>query len=287
MKIGAAVLSLVVCLGAATSAHAQDALVAAFRKCNDPTRPPEDRVNGCVAVTQAQGIGADEAAFAYIDLANVYQQKGKDDLALDALNRAIALEPNAWQAFVNRGLLHLSRSEFDEALADYRRAVAIDPEKLHLFSLDRNANYRTLEPGTTSDIASESREQSEHTRYLAQLRENLAKAFLYRCDARGRNHAFASALADCNQALELEPKNGAALMLRAAVESSEGALQPALADCDAALSASTGRQPTWLYFRALLKQRLGDKPGADADLAAARQLTPDIEQQFSKNGLAL
>jgi tetratricopeptide (TPR) repeat protein len=274
-------------LAVATPLRAQNALVLAFQKCTDPARAPEDRIKACIVVTQAEGIGADEIAFAYIDLSDVYRQIGKDDLALDALNKAVTLEPNAWQAFADRGFVHLGRGEFDEALADYRRAVAIDPEKLHLFRTNANASYRTLQAGTTTDIESQAREQAEYGNFLAQLRANVAKAFIYRCNTRGMNRAFASALADCNQALELEPKDSAALMLRAVVESNEGAVQPALADCDAAMAAGDGKQPTWFYFRALLKQRLGDKAGADADMTAAKQLAPDIAREFAKSGLAI
>ncbi|WP_413991682.1 tetratricopeptide repeat protein [Labrys okinawensis] len=52
---------------------------------------------------------------------------GRHDLALADFNQAIALAPNAAQAFYGRALTHQHRNVLDEAIADFDKALQIDP----------------------------------------------------------------------------------------------------------------------------------------------------------------
>ena len=53
-------------------------------------------------------------------------QAGKNEEALADFNKAISLDPNYGQAFANRGTLYRKSRRFEEALADYERALTLD-----------------------------------------------------------------------------------------------------------------------------------------------------------------
>lgn len=263
--------------------RAQDAFVDAMRKCADPSREPDRRIQSCLTAVNAQGVDADETAFAYIDLADAYQSSNQDQLAIQSLDKAVALEPNAWQALANRALLHLKSGEIDAALSDYNKAVAIDPNKLLMFRTDRRPTYRTSD--LTAGPPELAQEQAEHDRLVSNLEKAVANGFFGRCQERARGRDLAAALADCNQALQLDPGNPNGLYGRCAIKVFMQAFSSALSDCDAALAASDRKQPAWLYLRAVIKGKLGDRSGAQADAAAANQLLPGIGAQFTAQGL--
>jgi len=88
-----------------------------------------------------------------------------------------------------------------------------------------------------------------------------------------------SALADCEQALKLEPGDAYALDSRAFVLYQQGKYQDAVAGYDAALAANA-KQPESLFMRGHAKGKLGDAAGMQADIAAAKAIKPDIDDEF-------
>ena len=53
---------------------------------------------------------------------------GKTDLALADFGRAIALNPSLFIAYNNRGQIYFDRGQMEKALADYNRAVQLKPD---------------------------------------------------------------------------------------------------------------------------------------------------------------
>jgi class 3 adenylate cyclase/tetratricopeptide (TPR) repeat protein len=92
------------------------------------------------------------------------------------------------------------------------------------------------------------------------------------------------ALRDCDRALELRPNYFSALDSRGMVKLKLGKVREALADYEAA-TAIDGRQASALYGRGIAKRRLGNAAGGDADIARARQLKPDIANEFNGYGI--
>ena len=71
-----------------------------------------------------------EHVMAHFGLALTYIQTGKNTDALQELNWVIEKKPDLAAAFANRGILYDRLSEYQKALADYRKAVELDPEIL-------------------------------------------------------------------------------------------------------------------------------------------------------------
>jgi serine/threonine protein kinase/Tfp pilus assembly protein PilF len=63
--------------------------------------------------------------------ARQFNQKGQTQAALDAVNKAIALNPQYGVALVLRGELHQKQQQWDAAFADYTAALNIFPKHAH------------------------------------------------------------------------------------------------------------------------------------------------------------
>jgi tetratricopeptide (TPR) repeat protein len=85
--------------------------------------------------------------------------------------------------------------------------------------------------------------------------------------------------------LRLQPGVGATLDSRALAYLKLNKLELALADYDAALQANP-KNPSSLYGRGMAKWLKGDKVGADADIAAAKQISPDVAEDFERYGVS-
>lgn len=58
----------------------------------------------------------------------LFEKLGKDDLALDDYNNAIAFKSDYWQAYVHRANFLARRKQFTQAILDYTKAIEIRPD---------------------------------------------------------------------------------------------------------------------------------------------------------------
>jgi Tfp pilus assembly protein PilF len=91
------------------------------------------------------------------------------------------------------------------------------------------------------------------------------------------------ALADCDAGIAVR-RDPATLDSRGFVRLRRGEFALALADYDAAL-AMRPAQAQSLYGRGIAKKRMGDAKGAEADLAAARNASADVDEEFALYGV--
>ena len=89
------------------------------------------------------------------------------------------------------------------------------------------------------------------------------------------------ALADCDKSLRLAPGVAATLDSRACVLFQQGKYQDALTAYNAALAADANLASS-LWMRGLIEEKLGERAGKDADIAAARADDPNIEVEFKR-----
>lgn len=119
--------------------------------------------------------GADDSQFLN-QIINYYLQTERYADALDYLNKGIAENPNNSQYYALRGIIEDNQEKRDEAAADYRKAVELNPENgLALFYLGRSvaskagilsdsfegANYDAYKVNTLNPMYKESAEYLE------------------------------------------------------------------------------------------------------------------------------
>jgi tetratricopeptide (TPR) repeat protein len=233
------------------------------------------------------------------------RQLGRSDEAESEISRSIALNPSV-EAYLERAQLNYDKP--DECLADIDRAVALNPKSALAFVVRANFYKRK---GDVKRAISE----SDHAVELAP--ENF-QARSMRADLLASDRQYDRALKDADALLDKQPGNPVLLNNRCWFRALAGqALDLALADCDASLKikdsamardsrglvnlrlgrledaitdydtalALTPNQAESLFGRGLAKLRSGKKTEGEADLAAARASSSNIDSEFAGYGL--
>ena len=106
-----------------------------------------------------------------------------------------------------------------------------------------------------------------------------------RCWARAiSNTDLPAALTDCDRSLQLDAKNASTLDSRGFVYFRLNRFDEAIRDFDAAINIRP-KLAASLYVRGLAKLRKGDKSGGEADIAAAKEIRKDIEEEYAGYGV--
>jgi tetratricopeptide (TPR) repeat protein len=170
------------------------------------------------------------------DLATAYNQRGaayyslkQYDLAIADYGRAIAINPRMNVAYSNRGVALSSKGENERALADFNRSIQLNP--------------------------------------------TYALAYSGRCDAYNNLGEYDRAIADCSIALQLEPDE-ITYNTRADAYHGKEDYDRAIADYNRALRLNP-RSIFALRGRAVVYQQKGDVDRAILDLTQALRIEPD------------
>ena len=94
------------------------------------------------------------------------------------------------------------------------------------------------------------------------------------------------ALADCNQALELKPRDAGALDSRGLVNFKLGRLQDALADYNAAIEENP-KATLSRFARGVVQIRLGNAKAGKEDMAEAAQRYTDVAKEIASYGMTV
>lgn len=240
---------------------------------------------------------------------DAFASVGEQGRALADLDRAVELAPQNPRALVVRGVINARRGETQRAFADYTMALAIDPRYVDAL-VNRAAIYSSMGNATKAildlDIAIALAPRNALAAYnrgyahfarreydLAiadysrsiELDGRMGWAYANRCLTRtvvGLD--LAGALADCDEALRLQPDNLQTRESRGFVFLKRGDYETALQVYDSALRSDPDR-PLSLYGRGLARIAKGDVKGGEADRQAARSLMPGVDTEFSTYGL--
>jgi tetratricopeptide (TPR) repeat protein len=94
-------------------------------------------IRGCTQIIEwveklhSRGVGTEATqksrASAYNNRGSGYIKKGQLDRAIADYDKAIKLDPDVAMAYYNRGETYGKKGELDRAIADYDKAIALDP----------------------------------------------------------------------------------------------------------------------------------------------------------------
>ncbi|MEV7678044.1 tetratricopeptide repeat protein [Streptomyces sp. NPDC088341] len=189
------------------------------------------------------------------------------------LTRAGLSDSDRTAAYTARGWNHFRADAHEEALADYGRALALDPARVAAYH-GRAVTHRAL---------------NDFTRALADLdrAEELAPGTAWVPRERGETYRRAGrpgeAVAELDRALARDPRDPLILGSRGQAKVQQGREREALVDFDRAIELS-GDYIWALSRRAHVRGRLGDVAGALADLGRAERLAPDRERVPGERG---
>ncbi len=261
---------LAACLGGCLQPLNADTAELAWERCSSPGAASQ-RVSQCTMVINFDGTSDERRAAALVARGSIRTTEGQYVRALADLGRALRIDANNAQVYLERGIIHQARGAYDIAVRDFDQALALAPGLQS--ALDRRAE--AVQQRATAYI----QEIAQLDEYLQQSPGN-AELLNSRCWLRTvNNDNLDLALADCNAALLAAPSDANALDSRGLVHLKRGDFAASLADYEAALVVEPERGH-FLYGRGLARIALGMHAQGNADLQRAEQLEPGITRQY-------
>ncbi len=181
-----------------------------------------------------------DSAHALRGLGVLYSAQGDNEAALDAYDRAIALDSaHADQLYNNRGVIYYDRGDYEKAVAEYNEALGIDPFYALAYM---NRAYAYFHMGE-HELA-----LADFNRAVDLLSETILP-LLHRGDFYSQNLGeFELAIADYNHVLAINPDSFGALVGRGDVYFRSDELQLAMQDFMAALEIAPDDSYPYLYL---------------------------------------
>jgi tetratricopeptide (TPR) repeat protein len=223
-----------------------------------------------VSTLSAQTTAADFAASAKAKYSN-----GDFDGAIADYDKAIELNPGFASAYGNRGDAKKAKGEFDSAISDYNKAIELMPGFAWAYFIRGNAKQ------SKGDFAGAITDFNK----AIELIPNDAMAFSNRGLAKYSNGDFDGAVSDCNKAIELNPRLANAYGNRGIAEKAKGDLDGAITDFDKVIELNPNLSNAY-FTRGNAKQIKGDFDGAAADYAKFIKVAPNTAD-YARFNLAL
>jgi tetratricopeptide (TPR) repeat protein len=144
---------------------------------------------------EAVALKPDDDALAHYNLGVVSAKARQFPEAIAAFRKSVALKPDDAQAHYNLGLVLERTGQRPEAIAAYREAVALKPD-------DVQAHYRL---GCVLQNTRQLSEAIAAYRKVIELKPNFAEAYCNLGDALTNTRQFLEAIDACRKAVELKP----------------------------------------------------------------------------------
>ena len=216
----------------------------------------------------------------YINIATLSCLHLNYDLAVQILTSGIERIPDLHELYLSRGIAYTLKASFDEARADFHRAISMAPDDpgnyvaLGLCELETGH----LDEGVQSFEKAESTGLREPKAYYF-----LAEALIQKGIQPGSS-AFAEAKESLDKAVELDPALSYAYLDRAKLALKANQIDLAVSDLERAKSIEPDSRSI-TYLLAQTYQRKGEKVKADALFAQVNSASDEEARRFRKDAL--
>lgn len=243
-------------------------------------------IEGCSTL-----IKLSPSASAYYNRGIEYEAKGATDLAMADYSKAIELNPKHAKAYTNRGAAYDRKNDKDRALADYTKAIESDPN-LWLPYFNRGQIYEGL--GKREEALADFRKvlaiepDNEKAKLGISRLEATPVAIKEDCDKQSGD----ATIAGCTLLIAANPNNAAAYNNRAVEYKKKRDYARALADFDKAIELEPS-VPGRYYNRANVYFDRGEAASdqedikrAIADFTRAIEIDPKYVKALNNRGFA-
>jgi tetratricopeptide (TPR) repeat protein len=240
--------------------------------CEDADAASKARVAACTRAIKSGAWPAAELAWAYAGRGQAHFFAGDKEKAIADYTRAVEIDPKDAAAYVSRGYVYKAKSDWANAIADITRAIALAPKKGEFYG-DRAMVYLA-----NGDIKNAIADLNKNHDLTPGMNEATFKQRLCLMRAQGKVE-FELAHADCSAAIKLKPDDTHAWEFRGYLHLRFGKLKEACADYDQALSFDA-KNGVALYGRAIINKREGKLEESNADLKAAKAIVPTVPPAY-------
>jgi tetratricopeptide (TPR) repeat protein len=276
IKIAAAFILGVMALLSVFSVAAQGNRKQAMIACLEAKGSPESTVTGCSWLLESKNQLTDHLRLsAYLQRAVGYNRLGELSLAMEDIDRAIDMSPNASKLHQFRGVTSIQLEDYSRAVRALTRAIELDEHNAEAWF------YRGLSHARQKDYEEAIADYSR----AIELQPNFPTAINNRGESYLQIDDCERALIDFNTSLELIPNSALALVNRAECHYELGNAEAALADHRRSIElvsddADIFNASCWT------KGLLGDGEGALADCNEALRLEPGVAAYHDSRALA-
>jgi tetratricopeptide (TPR) repeat protein/S1-C subfamily serine protease len=227
---------------------------------------------GLAAITQA--ITLAPRALWYLNRGILYHNQQKYNLALADYTKAIELNPNYAKAYNNRGTLYDDQQKYELALADYNQAIELNRNNAQAYYNRGNLYYELQK----YDLA-----LSDYNKAI-DINPNFANAYNNRGNLYDDLQKYDLALSDYNQALQLNPNDPMAYLNRGLLYYNLQKYELALADYNQAIRINPNYALAYNNRGGLYKD-LQKYDLALSDINKAIEINPNFANAYYNRGL--
>jgi tetratricopeptide (TPR) repeat protein len=216
-----------------------------------------------------------ESAWAYLYRGLIQEQLGEERRAHESYSRAIRQDPLLAEAYYRRGLAHLRAQEYDRAFQDESRVLELDGE---------HAMAYTVRGRARAALGDSQWALSDLDKGCA-LATRLPDPYYQRGLVRYDLAMYQDALADFTCVIDLDPVHSAALMARGETYAAMEEYELAIADYDRTIELEP-KMPTAYGARGQARAAMSEFELAVEDYSDALELKPDDAVSLASRGAA-
>jgi tetratricopeptide (TPR) repeat protein len=206
----------------------------------------------------------------FFNRAGVKKAAGDLDGAIADYDRAIQLDPKDAAIYNNRGLAKQEKGDLDAAIVDFNRAIQLNPKDA--VACSNRGNAKRDKGDLDGAILDYNRAIRSDPKY--------AYAYYDRGLAKKQKSDLDGAIADYNRVIELDPKFAKAYCDRGVAKRRKGNLDGAISDYDRTVELDP-KYAIAYYNRGNAKDEKGDLDGAIADYNRGIELNPKDSRAYS------
>ena len=214
-------------------------------------------------------------ARAYYNRGNAKDKLGEYKVAIADYDKAIELNPDYAGAYNNRGNAKGKLGEYKAAIADYDKAIELNPDDARAYNNRGNAKGKLGE--YKAAIADYDK--------VIELNPDDAGAYNNRGNAKGGLGEYKAAIVDYDKAIELNPDYAGAYNNRGNAKGRLGEYAAAVADYDKAIELNPDHAGAY-NNRGATKSELGEYAAAIADYNKAIEFKPGFAEPYNNRGNA-
>jgi len=113
-------------------------------KCFQRAEAGSSLTQDCDSALKDEGLTERDRASTLVNRGIIYNNGGKVEKALADFNAALAIDANIAEAYLNRGNSRFYQKRFEDAVADYTRAIDLKIDRLGAAYYDRSLAYGVL-----------------------------------------------------------------------------------------------------------------------------------------------
>ena len=212
---------------------------------------------------------------AYNNRGVTYVVKGDHDQAIQDYGKAIALNPDNAEPYCNRGIAYRKKGDHDQAIQDFDKAIALKPDDAEAY------NNRGVTYGEKGDHDQAIQDYDK----AIDLNPDDAGAYYNRGVTYGEKGDLDRAIQDFDKAIDLKPDYAEAYNNRGVAYRKKDEHARAIQDYDKAVALKPDAAEAYSN-RGIAYGEKGDHDQAIQDYGKAIDLKPDDAEAYQNRGLA-